>query len=109
MRRIPNRTKNKLKSEPDVCARRNEKCAGFLTWEHAIIYAGRQLNEPWAIIKLCEYHHAVGMYQDGGDLDKTMNEKIALNRATDEELRAYSKATDLLAKRDYLNENYPDR
>lgn len=87
-----------------VCARmRDGSCAGRITWEHAIIYKGQQLNEKWAIIPLCEYHHAVGQYQDGGDLDKNENIRIAVNRATDEELQRISRAIDYIALRERLN------
>lgn len=107
MRKIPEPVKRQLEAEPNVCARRNDSpCGGRITWEHAIIHAGKQLNEPWAIIKLCERHHAVNTYQDGGELDKERNIHIALNRATEDELRAISKATDYIALRDRLNAKY---
>ena len=66
-----------------VCARKNSDCEGRITWEHAFIYAGRQVNEKWAIIPLCVYHHL------GDGLDKDKNQKIALLRATDEDLIKY--------------------
>lgn len=90
-----------------ICARRCDGgCSGRITWEHAIIYAGRQLNEKWAIIPLCEYHHSIDSYQDGGDLQKEKNVWIALNRANDDELRAVSKAVNYLVLRERLNEKY---
>lgn len=98
-----------ISSDPyyETCARKFDGgCKGRITWEHAIIYAGRQLNEKWAIIPLCSYHHAVDEYQDGGDLNKEKNEWIALNRATDEELEEVSDAIDYKAKRDRLNKKY---
>lgn len=78
-----------------ICARRvtdGSNCAGRITWEHAMIYAGKQVNEEWAIIPLCERHHGVNNYQDGGVLDKQMNQYIALSRATEEELDRYPKS-----------------
>lgn len=107
MRRIPDSVKHQLEAEPNVCARRTDSpCGGRITWEHAIIYAGKQLNEVWAIIKLCEKHHGVNSYQDRGELDKERNVHIALNRATENELRAISKSVDYLALRDRLNKKY---
>lgn len=107
MRKISPEVKAKLLEEPQVCARLGDgECKGRITWEHAIIYAGRQLDEVWAIIKLCEYHHAVNTYQDMGALNKTKNIWIALNRATDEELKAISKAVDWVRQREYLNTIY---
>ena len=107
MRKIPDKIKRQLELEPDVCARQGDSpCGGRITWEHAIIFAGRQLNEQWAIIKLCERHHAVNTYQDCGELNKERNIHIALNRATDEELKAVSKSTDYIALRGRLNKKY---
>jgi len=106
MRPISPKVKAILQEEPNVCARANKDCEGCITWEHSIIYAGRQLDEAWAIIKLCEKHHSVNMFQDTGLLDKEINEWIALNRATTEELRRISKAENYLLKRERLNKKY---
>jgi len=108
MRPIPPTLKKEMEADPyyKICARRKDGgCAGRVTWEHTIIYAGKQLNEKWAIIPLCERHHAVDNYQDNGILDKNENIRIALNRATDIELKAISKAQDYIAIRDRLNKN----
>lgn len=111
MRPIPPKLKAALAADPEykVCAKSSvagHNCDGRITWEHAIIYAGRQLNERWAIIPICAYAHSVDFHQDGGDLDKQVNMWIALNRASEDELRAVSKATDYLAYRDRLNQKY---
>ena len=34
------------------CARSNGSCEGRITWEHAFIYAGKQIQEKWSIIPL---------------------------------------------------------
>lgn len=107
MRKISPKVKEKLLQEPDICARKQDgNCAGCITWEHTLIFGGKQIDEVWAIIKLCEYHHAVGIYQDSGDLWKERNVWIALNRATDDELRKYSKATDYIKQREVLNQKH---
>lgn len=72
----------------------------LIEWEHAFIFAGKQINERWAIVPICWLAHR------GGYMVKEINEWIALNRATDEELRKYSKAVDLIYKRNYLNKIY---
>lgn len=51
--------------------------------EHAFIYAAKQINELWAIIPLCWYHHL------GEGLDKQQNQAIALRRATEHDLSKY--------------------
>lgn len=109
MRPIPQALKKQILTDPYYlqCARSSEGgCEGRITFEHAIIYAGKQLNELWAIIPLCEYHHAVNQFQDGGNLNKMENIRIALNRATDAELERISKAIDYRALRDRLNKNH---
>lgn len=58
--------------------------------EHAWKYAGRQINEAWAIIRLCARAHSVDQYQTGGGiLDKRINEAISLRHATDQDLKKY--------------------
>jgi protein involved in ribonucleotide reduction len=92
MRKIPLKLRSKLSKDPyyKKCCRGSEgSCDGRITWEHAFIYAGTQIQEGWAIVPLCEYHHAVGKYQDGGDLNKDLNQFIALSRALDEELKKF--------------------
>lgn len=109
MRKISDPVRKVINTDPyyTKCARCNEgTCKGRITMEHTLIYAGKQIDEVWAIIPLCEYHHAVNQYQDGGDLKKELNICIALNRATDEELLKYSKATNYIALRKQLNEKY---
>jgi len=107
MRKISPKVKEQLLQEPNICARESDgNCDGRITWEHALVYAGRQIDEVWAIIKLCEYHHAVNNYQDGSGMDKQKNIWIALNRATDEQLQQYSKSVDYIKMRDRLNTIY---
>lgn len=90
-----------------ICARvRDGNCGGRITLEHALIYAGRQIDEKWAIVPLCESHHAVGPYQDSGNLDKEKNVWIALNQATEQELLKYSKAINYIDLRNRLNKKY---
>ena len=83
MRKIPIKLREELAQLPQVCARKNHECSGRITWEHVWIYAGKQINELWAIIFLCWYHHL-----DKG-LNKRENERISLEQATDEDLAKY--------------------
>src|SRR3990167_1326227 len=85
MRPLPTKLRQQLANDPyySKCARFDEECSGRITWELAFTYAGRQINEKWSIIPLCEYHHL------GGGLDKNYNRYLALKRATPEELAQY--------------------
>jgi hypothetical protein len=88
LRPIPAKLKRQLEADPyyKTCARwREGGCEGRITWEHAFIYAGHQINEKWAIIPLCEHHHL------GPGLNKQINQKIALARATAEDFKKYPK------------------
>lgn len=111
MRTIPQKLKKEILSDPYYrnCAREGGDCDGRITWEHAIIYAGRQLNEKWAIIPLCTFHHAVDRHQDGGDLNKEFNVLIALNRATEAELLSVGKVVNYVRMRSMLNLKYPQK
>lgn len=81
-------------------------CGGRITWEHALKFAGKKIQEKWATIPLCERGHAVNSYQDAGTMKKEMNVWVALNRATDVELRQISKVEDYFHTRDVLNAKY---
>jgi len=89
------------------CAREIDGgCAGRITFEHAIIYAGKQLQEKWAILPICARHHEVDQYQDNGDLNKERNVHIALTRASTSDLQRLSKAIDYLGLLTRLNAKY---
>ena len=85
MRPIPQKLKEEMATDPyyKTCARADTECNGRITWEHAFIHAGRQINEKWAIIPLCWYHHL------GLGLIKVENEKIAAGRATEKDREKY--------------------
>lgn len=81
-------------------------CGGRITREHSLIYAGKKIQEKWAIIPLCSRHHAVDEYQDAGTMVKERNVWVALNRATDDELLRMSKVVNYLRERDRLNQKF---
>lgn len=112
MRPIPQPLKEELADDPlyKVCALHDKhKCQGKIEWHHHIIYQGRQLNEKWAIVAICHALHkeahpiTSNVLRTGlvGELDR-----YVLNRATDAELEAVSKAIDYKALRDRLNNEY---
>jgi len=103
MRKIPEGLRNEMAADPymAVCAltgRKDEK----IDWHHNLIFAGRQVNERWAILPLARSIH--DRMSDPGIREKC--DWIMLNRATDEELRPYCKAVDLIARRAALNKKY---
>lgn len=109
MRKIPPKLLKEILDDPyyQKCARHKDgNCSRKITLEHAIIFAGRQLNEKWAILPMCTYHHAVNEHQDGGELDKNKNIYLALCRASPQELKAISKAVDYQAMRERLKKVY---
>lgn len=112
MNKIPPKLRSEMASDPyyEQCARRealhDHQCEAdpltrkLIEWEHVLYFKGSQLQKKYAIIPICWLVHR------GGKLDKTINEWIALNRATDQELEEISKATNYKHKRDYLNKIY---
>lgn len=108
---IPQELRAEMALDPyySICAKKgrfDHVCSGRITWEHAVIYASNKVQKKWAIIPLCEFAHSVNTHQDGGDLNKEINLWIAVNRATDDELRAISKAMDYIHHRAWLNAKY---
>jgi len=93
MRKVSPNVKKEMLERPEKCERyemfHDHICQGRLTWEHAIIYAGRQVDASWAIIKICAWSHDVDEFQDGHHLDKNKNEYIALKKLTPELLKQY--------------------
>lgn len=71
-------------------------------WEHALIYAGRQVQKRFAIIPICWWAHR------GPGLNKEINIWIALNRATEDELLELSHkgGRDYFRYRAFLNARY---
>lgn len=101
MNNIPTKLRAQLADDPymKVCARADAECAGRITWEHALYYAGKQIQERWSIIPLCVYHHL------GPGLNKEINQTIALANATDEDLAQYPRFNWGQLKK-YLSQKY---
>src|SRR5438067_1869663 len=32
-------------------------CEGRIEWDHSFTYAGKRINEPWALLPVCHAHH----------------------------------------------------
>jgi hypothetical protein len=85
MHPIPPKLRRDLAADPwySSCARASGECRGRITWEHALMYAGKQVQERFAIIPLCEWHHL------GDGLVKRINVEIAMARATPDDKKKY--------------------
>ncbi len=73
-----------------------------IEWHHNFRWQGTRLNEKWCILPVLKEIH------DKADTS-LMKEKldwVMFNRADDETLKKYSKAEDLIKKRDRLNKIY---
>lgn len=95
MHRTPKKIFDEISRERPPCERNaifhDHECGGRSTMEHVWIYAGRQIDEKWAIIRLCEKAHSVGPYQNNGILNKEKNRYISLIHASDIDLAKYPK------------------
>lgn len=81
-------------------------CKGRLgTREHAWIYGGSQIDEWWAILLLCAYSHSVDQYQDGGILNKEINEWLSLWKVKEGDLDKYPRK-DWKQRKFYLEKKY---
>jgi hypothetical protein len=69
-----------------------EKCcicgSRMVVFHHAVIFAGRQLDEVWAIVPVCDQHHKEA-HSTKWRKAEVMN--IAIGRATKEDLAKYPK------------------
>lgn len=99
---IPNKLKQELLKDTyyKTCARKGDDCDGRITFEHAFLYAGKQINEKWAIIPLCWHHHL------GKGLNKELNHYIALKRADLSDLCLRMSKKDWRQMYNYLEQRY---
>lgn len=105
---IPPKLRKEIDNDPfyKTCCLYGHKehiCEGRVTMEHSLIYAGKQVQEKYAIIPVCARGQEVDQFQDAHTMNKELNVWVALNRATDEELKKISKAVDYIRERDRLN------
>ncbi len=85
MNNMPVKLRKELAADPEyrVCILKSAECDGRITFQHAVIYAGKQVQERFAILPMCVRHHL-------GDLhDGTRDRKMALGRATEADKAKY--------------------
>lgn len=100
MRPIPSKLRERLAAEPRMkaCPIRDGLCSRKIDWHHVWMYAGRQINEAWAILGVCDRHH------DLVERDQEIKEdlqRISLRLATEEDLAKYPRK-DWAQLRSYL-------
>lgn len=84
MRPIPKKLREQLAQDPFMKRCCFPGCSEIrVEWHHVFLYAGKQINERFSIVPACVFHHR------GKGFDKRTFERIALSRATQEELDRY--------------------
>lgn len=92
MRKIPDELRKEMSEDPYytkccITGWTHEK----IDWHHNLQFAGRQVNEKWAILPLATSIHAkIHLY-------KKQCDEIMVSRATEDELRPYCKVIDYIA------------
>jgi hypothetical protein len=96
MRPIPPKMRQELEKLPRMKACTLSRlqsvyghCEGKLDWHHVWIYAGRQINELWAILAGCQRHHRM---VDSDAAIRASFQTASLALATDEDLAKYPRA-----------------
>lgn len=104
MRPIPPQLREEMAQDNyySKCCIRDEKCSGRIEWHHALIFAGRQVNEKFCILPVCHFHHE-------HEKDKELHEKLTyiwLCRASSDDLERFSKGIDYKAMYVRLRKKY---
>lgn len=68
----------------------DSECSGRIQWHHVWTYAGRQIDEAWAIVGVCEYHHE---QVNGNGTVRQACQLASLELATPEDLAKYPRMT----------------
>jgi len=110
MKAIPLKIRKQIEETPiyKTCALygwHGHVCSGRITMDHSIIFGGGQLQELWAITPVCAYGHGVDGFKDN-PINHELRYWVALNRATDGELSAISKAVNYQREKARLNEKW---
>lgn len=105
---IPKKLIDEMEADPfyqQCCMTGASKLTSKIEWHHNFKWKGQRLNEKWCILPLLKKIH------DKADTTEVKErlDRIMLNRADEKTLRKYSKAEDLIAKRDRLNAQYANK
>lgn len=106
MNNMPKALRKELAADPyyAVCCITGEpgKRGNPIEWHHNLIYAGRQVQEKFAILPVKRTIHAKASKQE----IKHKLDWVMLNRATDQQLLTISKAKDYFLYKHYLNKKF---
>lgn len=105
---IPKKLRERMEENPfyhRCCVTGVKRGIAKIEWHHNFKWKGERLNEEWCILPVSKDVH------DKADTREVREilDWIMLNRADDETLRKYSKAEDLIAKRDRLNKKHENK
>jgi hypothetical protein len=106
---IPKKLRDEMDADPfyhKCCVTGVKSGAQFkIDWHHNFRWQGTRLNEKWCILPVWKKVH------DKADTREVRDflDWIMLNRADEETLQRYSKAENLIAKRDRLNKVYANK
>lgn len=109
MNKIPKELNDDMNTDPfyrKCCLRGFGGCGGVNIYgrsierHHALIFGGKQVQKKFCILPACPDHHSIANKKEV----KELFDWVLLNRASDEELRSISKATDYIKERERLNQ-----
>ena len=102
MRPIPIKLRTQIAQDifMQKCIYNNCDCEGRIEWEHAFLYAGKQINESWNILPVCIFHHR------GNGLNKEYNQFRAIIRADIIDLEARMPKKNWRQVYNYLTKKY---
>lgn len=108
MRPIPNKLRAELAQDPEyrpgycIFHDRVHPNGTKIEWHHNLIFAGRQVQARFCILPICvEIHDKANWKQVRERLDWIM-----LNRADNDELIGYSRAINLIRRKEQLNKKH---
>ena len=95
MRPIPLVLREQLNNDEFMKQCIYENCKNKPEWEHAFIYAGKQINERFAIVPVCTFHHR------GRGLNKSFNQFMALKNLFESDAAYISEQLKKYPKKDW--------
>ena len=104
MRPIPPKLREQMADNKfyKQCCLQDSNCLGKIEWHHNLIFGGKQVNEEFCILPICNWHHDREKHQ----IYKEKLNWIMWGRATNEQIQSYSKAINYQQVKDRLVKLY---